>query len=205
MQIFGLSKSRWTISLQEIKGEMLSLPALFQRWSRACSVVDTFLLCHCSEPLHPPHFCSTRNQEAGADKHAQIHTQASMYSTNIYVRVDNMFWWHALSLQWQHQLTADRAGSLFVYFTAQIRGFNFLGKAKVKENLPDNCVNTWTKQAARIDGKIDLTQSSWISVWLLWIQQPLFQGRVPFSLKLLKTIFCPYSLDYLLNLTGALS
>lgn len=101
--------------------------------------------------------------------------------------------------------SADRAGSLFVYFTAQIRGFNFLGKAKVKENLPDNCVNTWTKQAASIDGKIDLTQSSWISVWLLWIQQPLFQGKVPFSLKLLKTIFCPYSPDYLLNLTGALS
>lgn len=76
-------------------------------WTRFCFVTAASLRIL-------PHFCPTRNQKAGADRHARIHTQASVYSTNIYVRVDNTSWWHALSSQWQHQLAADKTADIAV-------------------------------------------------------------------------------------------
>ncbi len=36
-----------------------------------------------------PHFCPTSNQKAGAEKHARMHTYASMYLSDISVTVDN--------------------------------------------------------------------------------------------------------------------
>lgn len=121
------------------KREMLSLPAGSQRRSTACPVPDTFLLCHCCEPPHPPPLLSNPKSN-GSSWQARVHAHISLNAFHKYLcQQHDRSWQHVLCcksdgvrLQVTRELPESVNCLYSSIFTALPWGFNCVGKTWMK-------------------------------------------------------------------------